>query len=155
MLTDLYQVQMVFVHAVCHLRAAERAICCDVNALLVAPLEHSVIPPVGVHLYLNTGSRCVRRWQEQPELQMHLLYTNHTSFHSGLNWAVQCEQMHHAWGEPVEVIGDVPIAYTKMSRGSSKCKQLTVGRFTTILLLTVAQVDCRACEMQVQKELRL
>ena len=86
---------------------------------------------------------------------MHLLYVNHTSCHSGLNWAVHYEQMHHAWGEPVEVIGDVPLAYTKMSQGSSNSRQFTVSCFKSMLLLTVGPVDCRACEMQVQKELRL
>lgn len=56
LLTYLQQVEMVLVHASCHARTAQGSICRHVNVLLLAPLKHSVIPPVGMHLHLEQAT---------------------------------------------------------------------------------------------------
>jgi hypothetical protein len=52
-LADLHEVGDILAHSLHCLRAAERAVGRHVNALLVAPFQHSVIPPVCMHLNLN------------------------------------------------------------------------------------------------------
>ena len=56
----LQQVEVLFVHAGCHVGGAYRGIGCHMDALLIAPLHHSIIPPESMHLNLHTnGNRCL------------------------------------------------------------------------------------------------